>query len=202
MKEKLLSVADMLILQRVSLLIPLVPASLPLASHSPLRSVFGFYGALTALSGLLKTKPPEQRRLFVWQKLRALLPAYVESGGISFPTAPELRVVGVDLASVAIMKSHAKCPVKITFTTAPAAALAHQPLRLRLCCVRPLARQQGRGARRCAWQCGGCRRGGRVGAHCGCTADAALPVHLHVMQRLQTGRPCSAARRADGRGLR
>ena len=65
MKENRPSVADMLILQRVSLLIPLVRASLPLASYSPLRPILGFSGALTALSGVLKPKPPEQQKLFV-----------------------------------------------------------------------------------------------------------------------------------------
>ena len=115
MKEKLLSVADMLILQRVSLLIPLVHTSLPLASHSPLRSLFRFDTTLAALSGLLTPKPPEQQKLFVRQKLRELLPACVASGETASPTAP-------------------------------AAGLAHQRLRLRLCCVRPLARKRGRGA--------------------------------------------------------
>ena len=89
MKEKLLSAADMLILQRVPFLIPLVRASLPPASSSRLRSLFRFSGALAALSGLLTPEPPQLRRLFLWQKLRALLPACVASGEITSPTASE-----------------------------------------------------------------------------------------------------------------
>ncbi|KAK2963195.1 putative Phosphatidylinositol 4-kinase stt4 [Blattamonas nauphoetae] len=115
--EKILPLANVLFLQRVSILIRLIQSSLSTSSFNALKSLFSFYGGITAISGVLKPFLPQKRKEVASAHLASFGPNLLQNANIYSPTAPEKRIVSVDYSSIAVMKSHAKCPMRVSFET-------------------------------------------------------------------------------------